>query len=89
MLLMVAAEKEKNLGLEPEALAVFIESFEERIFFKDFEQELGVEYGLTLSGECGLAYSNHAFDGDVHVFLQWSPKPWTRILIAGAAAWAY
>jgi hypothetical protein len=65
-LLMIATQQKEDLCLKGISFTVAIEIGEERVLFKDFQNNFGVECGLKQAGEGGLTDSDHPFDGYVH-----------------------
>jgi len=69
VLLMVAAEQEKELGLKRQAVAILVKTRQKRIFLKHFQQHGGVvEFVLQQAGQRGFAHTNDPFNGDKFVF---------------------
>ena len=65
-MLVVAAEQEENLGLEGIPLPVGVEIGQERVFFKDFQQQLSLEGWLQQARQGSFSDADNTFDGCVH-----------------------
>ena len=67
---MITAQQKENLRLKRISFAVGIKIGQERVLFKDFQNNFGVERGLKQAGEGRLTNSDDPFDGNVHAALQ-------------------
>ncbi len=67
VLLAVAAEQEKDLGLEGVTGAVPVKIREEGILLEDFEEQIRVFKGrLEQTRQGGLPHPDNTFDGKIH-----------------------
>jgi hypothetical protein len=63
---MITTQQKEDLGLKGIAFTITVKIGKERVLFKDFQNDLGIECGLEKAGKSGLTDSDNPFDGNVH-----------------------